>query len=129
MRGFWIPKPNQKLKEKKYEGRVKVEYLGNKSTYWCLSKYFVKVFPLDSVQVVVCKTTHDYRRMAHSQVFETDLCLEIGCDLGECTRILGRRGSKAFGIDKSAGRVEIAKQKTIAKNQSLDTEKKKKIFC
>ena len=91
------------------EGRIHVEYLGDKSTYWVRAKYLVPVYPAGSI--AVCATTHHYRRLANSQVFKTDNVLEIGCDFGETTKLLAQRCEMVYGVDKCVEHVEEAKRR------------------
>ena len=52
-------------------------------------------------------TTRAYRLAAATQDVGTSV-LEIGCDLGECTKRLAARGSAVVAIDKAADRLRAA---------------------
>ena len=88
-----------------------MEYLGDKSTYLVRPKYLVPVYPSGSV--VVCATTHHYRRLANSQVFATDTVLEIGCDFGETTKLIAQRCAVVYGVDKCVEHVAEAKKRHV----------------
>ncbi len=59
---------------------------------------------------IVCATTPAYHRVARSEVFPGDSCLEIGCDTGACCAILRMTAIKAVGRHQRLGKCDAEKK-------------------
>eukprot|EP00943_MAST-04B_sp_MAST-4B-sp1_P000701 g701.t1 len=107
-------------KDSNFRGRLKVRYThGQKSTYYVRPKNIIKVIQSVNTKMynncIVTKDTNMYRRLAHSQAEANDIALEIGCDFGYTTKILGEKCKIALGIDKKYSHVKDA-----IKNYGID---------
>lgn len=104
----------------KWCGRCTLKYCGgSRSTYNVRPKNMVKVIETSSVdmrKVIVTSTTHMYRRLAHSQTFQQDIALEIGCDFGPTTKVLGEKCLHAIGVDKAWPHIQHAIEANHAEN-------------
>ncbi len=99
--------------ESNFRGRLKVKYThGQQSTYYVRPKNIIKVIQTDTTtkyhHCIVTKDTNMYRRLAHAQTEPNDIALEIGCDFGYTTKILGTKCKIALGIDKKYSHVKSA---------------------
>ena len=63
---------------------------------------------LEFKNCIVTKDTNMYRRLAHAQARPNDTALEIGCDFGYTTKILGEKCKIALGVDKRYPHVKEA---------------------
>eukprot|EP01080_Neovahlkampfia_damariscottae_P006546 gene6546-10552_t len=98
-------------KTNKFFGRFEVEFLGDKTLYHCRPQALIRIEDSKKTKkILVCETTHEYRRMAKTQIDKNDLVLEIGSDFGETTKFLHEICKKVIGIDKSKVHVERAKK-------------------
>jgi hypothetical protein len=90
-------------------GRYHVEYLKSLSHFHCRPETLIKI-ELEKKIIFVCETTHEYRRLAKTQINENDRVLEIGSDFGDTTKILHEYCAKVIGVDKSKVHVDRAKK-------------------
>lgn len=112
-----VCRPLATNRKDKYYGRIQVRYVGgSKSTYNVRPKNMIRVVDTtlrgnteqkgsSTSHVIVTSETVWYRRLAHAQGFLQDVALEIGCDFGPTTKILGEKCSEALGVDKKYSHV------------------------
>lgn len=71
----------------------------------------VRLLPIYTSSIVICKETFQFRRMASSQLTEDDSVLEIGSHFGATTKLIHSvTGGKVVGLDKSRHYVEEARR-------------------
>ena len=108
----YIVEPIVKDSSSKFHGRLKVKYtFGKQSTYFVRPKNIIKVIQSAGPEFkncIVTKDTNMYRRLAHAQARPNDTALEIGCDFGYTTKILGEKCKIALGVDKRYPHVKEA---------------------
>ena len=100
----WRPFARAVLEEM-VEGRWRVRYEGGE-------EFLVReanLLPVLERGVLVCATTDQYRLAARTQVRQTDIAVEIGCDQGECCkRLADAKCAAVVGVDKAPDRIRDA---------------------
>ncbi|KAK9707725.1 hypothetical protein K7432_010021 [Basidiobolus ranarum] len=84
--------------------RIPVRYHSDSSTYLANPCRLSPVYPRitsSGTTIILCPHTNEYRRLARSQVTQTDNVLEIGSSYGICTDILSQHCGLVIGLETS----------------------------
>ena len=103
----------------KYSGRVLIQYQ-DQSTYHAQPQRLFPLAPfrhcllssnqLNRLNLILCRETKHYRRVASLVTTTQDRVLEIGCDFGQtCAQLKTLLGCTVMGLDKSKTHVDKAR--------------------
>lgn len=91
----------------KFQNRYKIQFQDN-TIYHVEPDHLIKIYPLNTI--LVCSDTHDYRRLAKTQINSNDTVLEIGSDFGYTTNIISQSTKSVYGIDKCGIRINSSQK-------------------